>query len=426
MANIGIITAPVPGHINPFLLIGKELMNNGHNVTFFNIEDVMEKVLSEGINFHVIAKGLMPRGSVKSLQKRLADLSGTEAMRYWQEDYIKLLKLMLISLPTAIVKEKIDFLLVDQSDGAGGSVADHLGIPYVTLAIGCNMSWEPDLPPVFTPWGYNASEGGRTRNTIAMKKIKENFQPLTDLINYYRERWNLPLFESESEVFPTSDLAQISQMIKEFDFPRKQLAENFLYTGPFRGVMTKSCDFPYEKRNGKPLVYVSLGTIINLKPEIFLEIGNACKDLDVQLVFALGAPLEDHKELQQISGDPIIVPYAPQFEVLSHASLCITHAGLNTVLDALGNGVPLIAVPISFDQPGTAERIKYHHLGKVLNIKYINKELIRETIAEVLEDQNIQARCRDMQQLLSNTTGIKTTVNHIEEIIHKSLKPIQV
>jgi len=39
---------------------------------------------------------------------------------------------------------------------------------------------------------------------------------------------------------------------------------------------------------------------------------------------------------------PLVVEYAPQLELLAKARLTITHAGLNTVLDSLSNGVPLV------------------------------------------------------------------------------------
>jgi len=50
--------------------------------------------------------------------------------------------------------------------------------------------------------------------------------------------------------------------------------------------------------------------------------------------------------VQRLPGSPLVV-YAPQLELLAKARLTITHAGLNTVLDSLSNGVPLVAIPIT-------------------------------------------------------------------------------
>src|SRR5207244_2301491 len=110
--------------------------------------------------------------------------------------------------------------------------------------------------------------------------------------------------------------------------------------------------FPFERLDGRPLIYTSMGTIQNQLMPIFRTIAAACAGLDAQLVMALG--VKDAPLLEGLKGDPIIVAYAPQLELLRRASLVITHAGLNTVLESLAHGVPMVAIPIANDQPGVA------------------------------------------------------------------------
>ena len=62
--------------------------------------------------------------------------------------------------------------------------------------------------------------------------------------------------------------------------------------------------------------------------------------------------------LGPLAGDPLVVHFAPQLEILTRAALVITHAGLNTVLESLSEGVPLVALPLGNDQPGVAARLK--------------------------------------------------------------------
>jgi UDP-glucoronosyl and UDP-glucosyl transferase len=59
----------------------------------------------------------------------------------------------------------------------------------------------------------------------------------------------------------------------------------------------------------------------------------------------------------------------PQIEVLKRAALCITHAGINTALESLAEGVPMVAIPIGFDQPGIAARIAYHGVGEFIEVE---------------------------------------------------------
>jgi len=72
--------------------------------------------------------------------------------------------------------------------------------------------------------------------------------------------------------------------------------------------------------------------------------------------------------LGPIPANTIVVRIAPQMELLKRAALCITHAGLNTVLEALAQGVPMVAIPIGYDQPGVAARIVHHGVGEFVEI----------------------------------------------------------
>ena len=63
-----------------------------------------------------------------------------------------------------------------------------------------------------------------------------------------------------------------------------------------------------------------------------------CAGLDVQLVLSLGGGGKP-EDMEELAGEPIVVEFAPQLELLKRAALCITHAGLNTALECLSNGV---------------------------------------------------------------------------------------
>jgi UDP-glucoronosyl and UDP-glucosyl transferase len=46
--------------------------------------------------------------------------------------------------------------------------------------------------------------------------------------------------------------------------------------------------------------------------------------------------------------------------------VALTHAGANTVLESLSAGVPMIAIPIGFEQPGMAARVAYQGVGEFI------------------------------------------------------------
>jgi zeaxanthin glucosyltransferase len=71
---------------------------------------------------------------------------------------------------------------------------------------------------------------------------------------------------------------------------------------------------------------------------------------DVQVVLSVGKNLNPHS-LGPTPSNTLVVRSAPQIELLKRAALCITHAGLNTVLESLAQGVPMVAIPIAYSQP---------------------------------------------------------------------------
>jgi UDP:flavonoid glycosyltransferase YjiC (YdhE family) len=106
---------------------------------------------------------------------------------------------------------------------------------------------------------------------------------------------------------------------------------------------------------------------------------------------------------------------------MQKAALCITHAGLNTVLDALGNGVPLVAIPISFDQPGTGSRITYHRLGESVSLSNISvKDHLKNIIHQVLGDETYANNARAFAKKLQALDGLNTAVNMIVQVLHSN------
>jgi len=115
-----------------------------------------------------------------------------------------------------------------------------------------------------------------------------------------------------------SQLAQISQAPAEFEYPRR----NCLLV-PFPGTYHTSASrapvpFPYEKLTGKPLIYASMGTLQNRLIWVFRLLPQR-EGLDAQLVISLGGSTKS-ESLPNLLGNPLVVEYAPQLELLEKAT----------------------------------------------------------------------------------------------------------
>jgi MGT family glycosyltransferase len=231
----------------------------------------------------------------------------------------------------------------------------------------------------------------------------------------YRRQWKLPLYTHPNEAY--SPLAQLSQQPAELEFPRRDLPSWFHFTGPYHYSGNRELvSFPWEKLLGQPLIYASMGTIQNRSMEIFHKIASACKGLDAQLVISLGGSARP-QSLPSLPGSPLVVEYAPQLELLKQATLTITHAGLNTTLESLSNGVPMIAIPIANDQPGVAARIAWTRTGKVIPVKHLSISRLRYALKQVLTESSYKKNALKLQESIERAGGVNRAIEIIEQVV---------
>src|SRR5258708_30480632 len=102
-----------------------------------------------------------------------------------------------------------------------------------------------------------------------------------------------------------------------------------------------------------------MGTLVNGLNNVYSTILEGVGEFpEMQVVLSVGRNI-DPGDLGSIPSNTIVVRTGPQIELLKRATLCITHAGLNTTLEALAQGVPMVAIPIAYDQPGGPARVAY-------------------------------------------------------------------
>lgn len=414
MTHFGIICPPGVGHLNAMMAIGQALQRRGHRVTMFNVLDTQEHVLAGGIEFCAIATDEFPLGKMRELRQQLGNKSGISALKGMIELIHTTIRATLQE-HERIQAAGVDALLVDQARADGGAIADSLGIPFITICNALLFNQEPNIPPIFTTWGYQPVFWARWRNQLINIILKLFSIPAWKTLQAYRQQWNLPPYSNWNEV--QSPLAVISQQPAAFEFPRKQLPSNLYFTGPFVSSTARAnAEFPFEQLSDRPLIYASLGTIQNRLVPVFQIIAAACADLDVQLVLSLGGSLTP-AELGSLPGSPIVVQYAPQLALLQRASLCITHAGLNTTLECLSAGVPMVAIPITNDQPGNAARIAWTGTGEFLTLKQIGVERLRLVINQVLSNPSYKQRALELQAAIHQANGVEKAADIIEKAI---------
>ncbi|MEG4030113.1 MULTISPECIES: glycosyltransferase [unclassified Microcoleus] len=415
MTHFGLLCPASTGHLNTMIPLGSELLRRGHRVTVFNLLDAKTTTLASGLEFQPLAEDEFPAGSMAEGLGKLGKLSGLTAFRYTIKTFTQISATLLTEAPTAIQKAGVEALLVDQVSFEGGTIAEFLNLPFITVCSALMVNRDPNIPPFGTPWQYNPTLVNRLRNQVTYQLLNLAVKPIRDVIAQYREEWKLPLYSNQNDGY--SKLAQISQQPAEFEFPRQNLPPHFHFTGPYHNPETrKPVPFPFEQLTGKPLIYASMGTVQNRLLDVFQTIASACEGLDAQLVISLGGGASP-ESLPPLPGNPIVVGYAPQLELLQKAAITITHAGMNTTLESLTNGVPMVAIPVANDQPGVAARISWTGVGEVVPLKELSVSKMRSAIVKVLTQESYKQRAIEMQGAIARSGGVKRAADIIEQAV---------
>jgi len=400
--KIGFICPNLPGHINPMSALARHLQARGHEVVF---------LYSSSANGLPCIPG-DKRDDLNANRPEMSKLEGNEALAFYCGVAAKETEAIFQSLPRMLEKTGVEALVLDPIQFFVELAAMKLRIPYVTVATALYIDFSGYTPAGIFGWPHETTPEALARNLQAVTGAVR-FCYNEGIKSYAKELGFKTDLDHPSWVF--SELAYITQLPKEFDFEHPLLPPQFHYTGPFHdGKGRHPVDFPWDRLTGEPLIYASMGTIMNGRPDVFRTIAaGVANHRGTQLVLSIGDRL-DPKQIGPVPSNAIIVNQAPQLELLKRASVCITHAGLNTVLESLAQGVPQLAIPVTFEQPGIAARIAAKKTGVAMSFADLTSEHLSTLLDEVLNCSIYRENARKFQEIISKTNGLALAANIVE------------
>jgi zeaxanthin glucosyltransferase len=114
------------------------------------------------------------------------------------------------------------------------------------------------------------------------------------------------------------------------------------------------------------------------------------------------------------------VTYAPQLELLERASVCISHGGFNTVMESLQCGVPLVAVPVTNDQPAVAARVQRAGAGEVIPLRKFSAARVRSAVERVLTAPHYRDHVQHLTASIARAGGVERAADIVEELLPSS------
>jgi MGT family glycosyltransferase len=298
---------------------------------------------------------------------------------------------MVPGVAAAVDEFSPDVLVVDQQTVAGALVARQRGLPWATSA-----TTSAELIDQFATM---PKLGAWTR------------QLLTDFQRGFAVSEPVDLRFSDDLVLAFTTEALVGPLCS---FPG-----HYVLVGPSIGVRPCALQFPWDWLDpNRQRVLVSLGTLNR-------EVGQRFFATAVQAV----APLADRLQVILAASpdlvdlvDPppahvLVREFIPQLDLLPHLHAVVSHAGHNTVCEALAHGVPLVVAPIRDDQPVIAGQVVDAGAGVRVHFGRVSATELRNAITTVLDDPGYRAAARHVQNSFASAGGAAAAADHLEKLI---------
>ncbi|MFM7200188.1 MAG: nucleotide disphospho-sugar-binding domain-containing protein [Myxococcota bacterium] len=202
---------------------------------------------------------------------------------------------------------------------------------------------------------------------------------------------------------------------------REQLDDRYQFVGPCYDERDADADPLFQQQLlslPRPLIFVSLGSmpLYNERQSLFELFCEALGTRQVGLVMAVGATpasLVDAQHLKNV----LIRPYVPQLAVLKMADLFVTHAGTNSIYEALLAQVPLLMMPQGGDQPLIAEQVEKLGLGRWVSEEKLTPAELWETVEQLLHDPTMRERVGRAGASLRDAGGIPRVLSLVQAFV---------
>lgn len=362
MSKVIFFCVPAHGHVNPQLALVNALVKKGEEVIYYCAPGFREKIEKTGAEFRPLVT------SADHIVENMGLKLGRNAVRVAAMAMDVSLEVT-DKLAAEVKKENPDYIVADILAYFGMAVAEVNNIPLITFVpVFCSdLQMIGSIPAAFVLrilWHVITAPAEVFRFLSGAKKFKKYFKDnYIDFFNPYSRYSEL----------------NIVTISRYFQYEEKQFPDDkFCFTGPLLFYDREKADFPVEKLAGKKVIYVSLGTVYNNRPQFFENCIKAFENTEYTVIMSCSGLS------RALPANFIVRDYVPQLQVLPYVSVFITHGGMNSIIEGLYFGVPLVIVPQAMDQYINGHRAAELHVGICLNNEMPSPAKLRSAVEKVL------------------------------------------
>lgn len=366
------------GHVNPTLPIVAELSRRGHKVYYFIGESFAGAVQKAGGIPVVLPGTLRSQNTTPPGDKEIA-----------------LLPFLMARESPRMVPEIVDKLKSIQPDC----------IIFNTMLLTARLAARIFRLPAI---GFRPFHSPRQSQKIIETFTDPDFKLLAHTANKALAEvatlYQLPELTLQ-EVFSEVPGLTLVFLPKTFQVDAAQFDDRFLFVGPSFKEQPP-IPWPVAQSSQSPAirVYISLGTLRNNDPDFYRMCFSAFSAPGWSVVMSVGDQIDLHA-LEPIPDNFVVKRSVPQTALLPHVDVFVTHGGLNSTMESLYYGVPLVVLPSIKEQVTTAERVRDLHLGVILDRRGFTAEALREAVTTVFKSESIRCSVHNIKTTIHSAGG---------------------
>ncbi|MCY0954782.1 macrolide family glycosyltransferase [Streptomyces sp. H27-S2] len=377
--HIAVFNVPMHGHVIPTLALVQELVERGYRVSYAVTEEFAAQVRAVGAT--PVLYEVPPSG---------------EAPEDMGEGVARVIGVNMVALPQlerAFAGARPDAVLYDVYAWMGPMLAARWGVPVLQLA------------PTHIPYE------GLVREFFGLDDIAQ-IPGLPQLAGALNE-WGVPGGVHALTLAPPRVIAFFPRSFQRR--PETVRAGEAHWVGP--AIADRSFQGRWQRpQNGKAVVYVSLGSQFNSRPQFYRDCLDALEGLGMHVVMSVGAEVAA-ADLGPLPDGFEVHASVPQLDVLAAASVFVTHGGMGSVMEACALGVPLVVVPQMAEQRVNAAQIEELGLGVHLPREEASARALREAVVRVASDDRVAAAVKEMRRQIETAGGVRAAADVVEKAL---------
>jgi UDP:flavonoid glycosyltransferase YjiC (YdhE family) len=173
-----------------------------------------------------------------------------------------------------------------------------------------------------------------------------------------------------------------------------------------------------EGQPSKSVVFVSFGSMVTLSVR---QVRMLLSALD-----ALGAPVlwtskggTDAFSMHSVPKNVRIEAFVPQRSVLCHPAIgtCVCHGGSGTVLECVVASVPMVVMPVMWDQPYNAQLVQELGVGLRIDWWRLTDRTLTEALRSVLLSLEYRQRIASIVHELRSQRGFEEVLRFLGDVV---------